>query len=76
MTSARRILTNRRPLRQFYHKAVREAALLNTPQYGEAVRANPSYNYANNKTAPKKVGSALYLLDCLTLRQMRSRMPQ
>lgn len=51
--------------KQLFGKAVRQAALLNTPVYGEAVRANKRYTYANNKVAPKKVGSALYLVDCL-----------
>lgn len=48
------------------HRAVREAALLNTPFYCAQVRDNPRYTEAKNKTAPKKIGSALYLLDCLS----------
>jgi putative selenate reductase len=48
-----------------FDKAVREAAMLNTPIYAAAVRENKRYTYALNKTAPKKVGSALYLMDCL-----------
>lgn len=47
-------------------RAVREAALLNTPFYCAQVRDNPRYTDAKNKTAPKKIGSALYLLDCLS----------
>lgn len=34
--------------------------------WAEAVRANPRYAAAQNHTAPRKVGSKLVLLDCLT----------
>ncbi len=47
------------------HKLVRAAALKNTPLYAAEARANPRYHVSKNNTAPKKVGSALYLFDCL-----------
>ena len=49
-----------------YDAWVRRAALLNTTHYAALVRENPRYTYAQNKVAPKKVGSALYLVDCLS----------
>lgn len=47
------------------HTLVRAAALKNTPLYAAEARANPRYHVSKNNTAPKKVGSALYLFDCL-----------
>ncbi len=47
------------------HRLVRAAALRNTPLYAAEARANPRYHVSKNNTAPKKVGSALYLFDCL-----------
>lgn len=47
-------------------KAWLEATImLNTSAYGQKVRANPRYGKAQNQQAPKKIGSALYLLDCI-----------
>lgn len=43
----------------------RRAALKNTPLYAAEARENPRYGYAKNSVAPKKIGSALYLFDCL-----------
>ncbi|MEW6280527.1 MAG: 4Fe-4S dicluster domain-containing protein, partial [Candidatus Eremiobacterota bacterium] len=47
------------------HKLSREAALRNTPLYAAEARENPRYTHAKNATAPKKIGSALYLFDCI-----------
>ena len=55
--------------RNLYEKAVRQAALLNTSDYAAKVRENSRYHHANNNTAPKKVGSALFLWDCLACGQ-------
>lgn len=40
--------------------------VLNTRSYVEAVSADPRYALAQNQKPPKKVGSHLVLLDCLT----------
>lgn len=48
-----------------FREWVSRTSLLNTTDYGEKVRANARYAQAKNAAAPKKVGSALYLLDCL-----------
>jgi putative selenate reductase len=52
-------------LQQEWTEWVNQVSLLNTSHYAERVRKNPRYSYAKNQTAPKKVGSALYLMDCL-----------
>jgi putative selenate reductase len=44
---------------------VSHASLLNTTEYCAKVRDNPRYGLAKNTAAPKKIGSALYLLDCI-----------
>lgn len=44
----------------------REAALLNTPGIVEETAADPRYRYAQNSAAPKKIGSFLYLFDCIS----------
>ncbi|MBT9584260.1 4Fe-4S dicluster domain-containing protein [bacterium] len=44
---------------------VSQTSLLNTTDYCARVRDNPRYGLAKNTAAPKKVGSALYLLDCI-----------
>lgn len=44
---------------------VSQTSILNTTDYAEKVRNNPRYGLAKNTAAPKKVGSALYLLDCI-----------
>ena len=44
---------------------VSQASLLNTPEVAGRVRENPRYGKTRNSQAPKKIGSALYLLDCL-----------
>lgn len=46
-------------------EAVRAAALANTRLYAAEVVEDPRYHRANNHTAPKKIGSALYLFDCV-----------
>lgn len=47
------------------HRLSRAAALRNIPLYAAEARENPRYSYAKNSVAPKKIGSALYLFDCL-----------
>ena len=44
---------------------VSQTSLLNTTDYCTRVRENPRYGLAKNTAAPKKIGSALYLLDCI-----------
>ena len=43
-----------------------EARLLNTQAYVKALHADPRYAAAANQKAPRKVGSTLWLFDCLT----------
>ncbi len=45
---------------------VSKARVLNTQTYVERVTADPRYALAQNQKPPKKVGSHLVLLDCLT----------
>ncbi len=47
------------------YQRVSQTSILNTTDYAEKVRANPRYGLAKNTAAPKKIGSALYLLDCI-----------
>jgi putative selenate reductase len=44
----------------------RAAEPLNAATYAEAVRRDPRYARARNATPPRKIGRALWLLDCLT----------
>jgi putative selenate reductase len=49
------------------HRAiVDEAARLNTFDYVAEVTADGRYHHAKNKAVPKKIGSYLYLFDCIS----------
>ena len=41
------------------------AGLLNTPQLVEQATANPRYRWERNKGVPRKIGSKLWLYDCI-----------
>lgn len=47
-------------------RIVREAARLNTADYVAEVTADPRYFHARNQAVPKKIGSHLYLFDCIS----------
>jgi putative selenate reductase len=47
-------------------RVVEEAALLNTDDYVRECTADPRYHHAKNKSVPKKIGSYLYLWDCIS----------
>ncbi len=47
-------------------RLVREATLLNTSDYVAECTVDPRYGHGKNKTAPKKIGSHLYLWDCIS----------
>ena len=49
----------------FWKEWVSQTSILNTGDYAAKVRENPRYGLAKNTAAPKKIGSALYLLDCI-----------
>jgi putative selenate reductase len=42
-----------------------EAALLNTPLVVEKVNADPRYRAESNRATPRKIGSQLWLFDCI-----------
>jgi putative selenate reductase len=41
------------------------AGLLNTPRLVEETTANPRYSWERNKSVPRKIGSKLWLYDCI-----------
>ncbi len=41
------------------------AGLLNTPRLVEEATANPRYSWERNKSVPRKIGSKLWLYDCI-----------
>ena len=41
------------------------AGLLNTPQLVEQATVNPRYSWERNKSVPRKIGSKLWLYDCI-----------
>lgn len=41
------------------------AGLLNTPRLVEEATANPRYTWERNKSVPRKIGSKLWLYDCI-----------
>lgn len=47
-------------------KVVDEAVLLNTAAYVDEVTADARYHHAKNTSVPKKIGSHLYLWDCIS----------
>jgi putative selenate reductase len=49
-----------------YARWQREAALLNTVQYADAVARDPRYAAASHTKPPRKIGRRLQLFDCLT----------
>lgn len=51
--------------RQAWQTWVSQVSLMNTSDYAARARENPRYSKAKNSQAPKKIGSALYLLDCI-----------
>jgi len=51
--------------RKDWKEWVSQTSLLNTTDYAAKVRDNPRYHWSKNSAAPKKIGSALYLLDCI-----------
>jgi len=51
---------------ELYAGWVREARLRNTAMYVEAATVNPRYAKAANSKSPRKIGSHLVLLDCIT----------
>jgi putative selenate reductase len=48
-----------------YPRLVHEAALLNTPALVARATADPRYRAENNRTTPRKIGSRLWLFDCV-----------
>ncbi|HET8644462.1 MAG TPA: 4Fe-4S dicluster domain-containing protein, partial [Vicinamibacteria bacterium] len=46
-------------------RLVQEAALLNTPLVVERVNADPRYRAEQNRKEPRKIGSRLWLFDCI-----------
>jgi len=44
---------------------VDEAGLLNTPRLVDEATANPRYSWERNKSVPRKIGSKLWLYDCI-----------
>jgi putative selenate reductase len=48
-----------------YPRLVRRAAALNTPLVVERVTADPRYRAERNHTSPRKIGSRLWLFDCI-----------
>jgi putative selenate reductase len=51
--------------RRMWTEWVSQASLMNTRDYAQKVRSNPRYHLNKNSATPKKIGSALYLLDCI-----------
>ncbi|MBI4470026.1 MAG: glutamate synthase [Acidobacteria bacterium] len=52
-------------LERIHDRAVREAAYLNTPGIVERATADPRYRLERNRAIPRKIGSRLYLYDCI-----------
>jgi putative selenate reductase len=48
-----------------YPRLVRQAALLNTPVVVARVTADPRFRQEQNNKAPRKIGSKLWLFDCI-----------
>lgn len=48
-----------------YERVVRRAAALNTPVVVARVTADPRYRALKNHTSPRKIGSRLWLFDCI-----------
>src|SRR5207244_348564 len=48
-----------------YEPIVREAALLNTPALVAKATADPRYKAEKNRALPRKIGSKLWLFDCI-----------
>jgi ferredoxin len=48
-----------------YARVVQEAALLNTPVVVARVNADPRFRQEQNSKAPRKIGSMLWLFDCI-----------
>lgn len=51
--------------RQMWQDWVSDTSILNTHEYAQKARTNPRYRLDKNTAVPKKIGSALYLLDCI-----------
>jgi putative selenate reductase len=52
-------------LAQIYGEMIAEAGLLNTSAIVERTTHDERYYSANNRTTPRKIGSHLYLFDCI-----------
>jgi putative selenate reductase len=55
----------RAQLYELERKLVDQAGLLNTPRLVDETTANPRYSYERNKAVPRKIGSKLWLYDCI-----------
>jgi putative selenate reductase len=53
------------PIAGLEQKLVDMAGLLNTPQIVDEATANPRYSWERNKGVPRKIGSKLWLYDCI-----------
>lgn len=51
---------------QLYKRWLDLTSLRNTESYAAKARQNPRYAEPKNRQAPKKIGSALYLVDCIS----------
>jgi putative selenate reductase len=48
-----------------YERVVRAAGVLNTPVVVEKVQGDPRFRAAQNRVVPRKIGSKLWLFDCI-----------
>ena len=53
------------PLHDIYRSLVNEAGLLNTPDLVAKTTGDERYYANNNRTTPRKIGSHLFLFDCI-----------
>jgi putative selenate reductase len=51
---------------ELYEAVVHAAALLNTPALVARATADPRYQAANNRAVPRRIGSRLWLFDCIS----------
>ena len=51
---------------ELYERVVHAAALLNTPSLVAKATADPRYRAAQNRAVPRRIGSRLWLFDCIS----------